>query len=108
MSSSNDRIAAALERIANIQEQLLEETKEQTNYLLRSEHKRDKTDALTHLFYMHTFKKDGFEFVIEGDQYKTIPVPPERWKADTEEIRAAGDALRKLLEKYTVKSPDLT
>lgn len=108
MSSSNERIATALERIASIQAQLLEETKEQTNYLLRSEHKRDKTDALTHLFYMHTFKKDGFEFVIEGDQYKTIPVPPERWTAEIEEIREAGKKLREILEKYSVKSPDLT
>jgi hypothetical protein len=86
------------------------ETRAHTDYLQRSELKRDKIDALTSLFYAHTFKRDGFELVIDTNNgvYRTIPVEQEKWKADTEEIREAGERLRKALDKFTVEGPKLT
>lgn len=101
MSSDLNRIALALER-------LVVEASAQTEYLIRSEEQRNNMDALLGLFYVHSFKRDGFEFVKEGNAYRTVPVTEFDFKQQDEEVRAAVRALGKALEKFTVKSPDLT
>lgn len=108
MSSDPNRIASALERIAEIQEKMLVETEAQTEYLLRSEKQRNQMDAIMGLFYVHTFKRDGFEFVRDGNAYRTVPIEEYKFKRQDDEVRAAVETLRKALEKFTVKGPDLT
>lgn len=121
MSSSSDRIASALERIAATQEKLLEncekslelqrrslyETEEQTSYLLRSEKQRNSMDAFARLFYLHSFKKDGFDFVQDGERYSTVPLPLEEKVALDDEIKKAYENLYKLLDKKSSKTTEV-
>lgn len=121
-----ERLIAALERLASSQDELVaqgkelvfqgkraldnqrehvEELQDHTHYLLRSERQRVDMDTLTKLFYIHTFKREGFDCVRDADSYKTVPIAEEKWKADTAEVAEASKKLREALDKFTVETP---
>lgn len=120
--SEMSRIATALERIAESQKNLADkfdealdslnelvvEAKIQSDYLIRSEERTKHINALTSLFYIHCFRRDGMQFVQEeGGVYRTIPAELSQYVKDNDELREMGKKMQEALEKFTVTGPKL-
>lgn len=112
-ASAEERIASAMERIATAQEKLVVEAECQTDfmerqleYFARSEKNRNHMDALTSLFYIHSFRRDGMKFVQEGTKYSVVPMNIKDVMIENEEIQDAYEKLFEALKKHSIDAPE--